>query len=212
LRSDEVGADWVWYVAYGSNLSMERLRCYLSGGRPVGALRSYPGARDASDPVDVSPVWLDGGLRFAGVSSVWGGAVACFDPLALDRVAARAYLMSAGQICDLVAQEIRRPLAVVDHGLRETITEGSSRFPTGLYDALIRVGSLCGFAMVTLAATGFPAPGAPSAAYVRVVAAGLAETHGWGPAQVAAYLLRWPRISDVWTAAQLVEAQMPWPG
>ena len=42
--------DPVWYVAYGSNLSRERFRAYLEGGRPVGSRRHYAGGRDTSPP------------------------------------------------------------------------------------------------------------------------------------------------------------------
>ncbi len=40
----------IWYVAYGSNLAMGRFRCYLSGGRPDGASREYPGCGDTTSP------------------------------------------------------------------------------------------------------------------------------------------------------------------
>ena len=38
----------LWYAAYGSNLARDRFETYLSGGRPDGAARHYPGARDPS--------------------------------------------------------------------------------------------------------------------------------------------------------------------
>ena len=30
----------LWYVAYGSNLLLDRFRCYLAGGRAVGGNRT----------------------------------------------------------------------------------------------------------------------------------------------------------------------------
>ncbi len=41
----------VWYVAYGSNLSLERFTAYLQGGRPAGGARKYPGCRDPQDRI-----------------------------------------------------------------------------------------------------------------------------------------------------------------
>lgn len=35
----------VWYAAYGSNLAAARFRCYVVGGRPAGAARTYPERR-----------------------------------------------------------------------------------------------------------------------------------------------------------------------
>ena len=48
--------DPVWYVAYGSNMSAARFGCYISGGRPPGARRTYLGCRDQSPPRPVHVV------------------------------------------------------------------------------------------------------------------------------------------------------------
>lgn len=42
----------VWYASYGSNLSSRRFSCYLCGGRPPGAIRTYPGAHDRTAPAE----------------------------------------------------------------------------------------------------------------------------------------------------------------
>jgi hypothetical protein len=197
------GADGshVWYVAYGSNLCLDRLRCYLFGGRPPGALRTYPSNGKPSEPVDIQPTWLEGGLRFAGRSSVWGGGVACYDPQACDRVAARAYLLPFEQVRDLVAHEIRQPIGS-DPGVGEAMLHASARISTGIYDTLVRVGSLSGCPMVTLATTNDPELAPPTAAYLSVVAAGLAETYRWSDQSIADYLLSWPGMGPAWTRSR----------
>lgn len=202
VSGSDAASSHVWYVAYGSNLCLDRLRCYLSGGRPPGALRTYPGDGRASDPVDMEPTWLEGGLRFAGRSSVWGGGVACYDPQADDRVAARAYLISFEQACDLVAHEIRQS-AGIDPGVRQAMLHGSARISTGLYDSLLSVGTLRDRPMVTLAATNDPRPTPPTATYLSTVAAGLAETYRWSSETIADYLLSWPGAREAWTPSQL---------
>jgi hypothetical protein len=70
----------LWYAAYGSNLARDRFENYLSGGRPVGATRHYPGARDSSPPIDDRPLLLPGRLFFAWESPTWGGGIAFYDP------------------------------------------------------------------------------------------------------------------------------------
>lgn len=100
----------VWHVTYGSNLSEARFRCYLGGGRPVGGTRLYTGCRDPRSPRRRVALELPGGLYFAGESSVWSGGRAYFDPRYAGQVAARAYLVTAGQFSDVVAQETRRPV------------------------------------------------------------------------------------------------------
>ena len=106
LRTD----DLVWYVAYGSNMRAARFGCYISGGRPRGARRTYLGCRDQSPPRLNVGIHLAGGLTFAGRSSVWGGGMAFYDPHADGEMAARAYLLTSGQLSDVVAQEVRRPV------------------------------------------------------------------------------------------------------
>ena len=68
----------VWYVAYGSNLSLTRFRCYLAGGRPAGGMRDYVGCRDKRDPERIVSVDVPGGLVFAGESKTWSGGMAFY--------------------------------------------------------------------------------------------------------------------------------------
>jgi len=62
--------DLVWYVAYGSNMLAARFDCYISGGRPPGARRTYLGCRDQSPPDRDIGIRLTGSLSFAGSSTV----------------------------------------------------------------------------------------------------------------------------------------------
>ena len=98
----------VWYVAYGSNMVPERLACYLAGGTPPGARRTYLGARDATPPRESRPLVIPHRVFFAGVSRVWGGGgVAFAEPRATHgtRTPAAAYLLEHSQLEDLVEQE-----------------------------------------------------------------------------------------------------------
>ena len=116
----------LWYVAYGSNLSLDRFRVYLRGGRPVGGAREYPGCRDPLGPDRDVPLMLPGGLRFVGVSSVWGGGMAVYDAGAVGQIAARAYLISAEQFLDILAQEMRlgaRPRRRPDCSARDGLAQ-----------------------------------------------------------------------------------------
>src|SRR5690348_6833173 len=98
---------WVWYAAYGTNLRRERFLCYLGGGRPEGALRGYPGCRDRSPPRAEVVLSLPGRLTFGGESSTWTGGMAFLETSASTRVWARGYLVTVGQLSDVLAQEIR---------------------------------------------------------------------------------------------------------
>ncbi|MFD7022013.1 histone deacetylase [Promicromonospora sukumoe] len=183
----------VWYVSYGSNMARARLDCYLQGGRPPGARRTYPGARDRTPPREDRAVHLPGRLWFAGESSVWGGGVAFYDHDAVGPTPARAYRITSGQLADVAAQEMHRS-PVPDDPLEALLRSGVARRHTagpGRYETLVAVGRLDGLPMLTFTAphghAGRP-HAAPSAAYVAMIAAGLREAHGWSDAEVRTYL------------------------
>ena len=195
------GGPYVWYAAYGTNLSPARLACYLSGGRPPGALRHYDGCRDPSPPRDHRPVELRGRLSFAGESGVWGGGMAFFTPGADGVVHARAYLLRLEQLGDVVAQEARRPagadLVLADD--RSPIRHGLSR----VYDVLVDVGDLEGHRMLTLTGTTVPPANAPAAPYVRTMLEGLADGFGLDADERVAYLAAADGVSPPWTVDAL---------
>jgi len=195
------GGPYVWYAAYGTNLSPARLACYLSGGRPPGALRHYDGCRDPSPPRDHRPVELRGRLSFAGESGVWGGGMAFFTPGADGVVHARAYLLRLEQLGDVVAQEARRPagadLVLADD--RSPIRHGLSR----VYDVLVDVGDLEGHRMLTLTGTTVPPANAPAASYVRTMLEGLADGFGLDADERVAYLAAADGVSPPWTVDAL---------
>jgi hypothetical protein len=201
----------VWYVAYASNLGTERFRCYLAGGRPDGGQRSYPGCRDPADPAEWFSFEHPGGLVFAGTSGVWGGGMAFFDPDRDGRVACRAYLVTVEQFGDVVAQEMRHPpggdfaraLAAVVPEVGELHTLGPGR-----YETVLRLGARDGVPMLTVTSSDVEAVGrsAPSAAYLRSIAAGLREAHGWDDGRIAEYLAAAAGLDGPWTPSQVVAA------
>lgn len=196
--------DRIWYVAYGSNLSLTRFRCYLRGGRPPGGSRTYPGCRNPSDPVAVAPATVPGGIRFAGRSSVWGGGMAFLERDADGVAAARAYLITMGQLSDIQAQEMRRdPVADLDlSGWTAGVDHVAG---PGRYETLLALGARDDVPMITL---GSLAPQdlpltAPSAGYLRMISAGLTESHGWDPDQIGSYLASRPGALGTWTAESI---------
>jgi len=184
----------VWYVSYGSNLSAARLACYLEGGTPPGGTRVNPGARDATTPERSEPVDLPGTTYFAGESPQWGGGVAFYDHDTPGRTAARAYLVTPGQLADIAAQEMYRvpldgdPLeAVVVSG----IDGGRHVLGPGRYETLVVAGRLDGRPLLTFTSPHGAAAVAhtrPAPAYLATMAAGLRESRGWSDAECAAYL------------------------
>jgi hypothetical protein len=192
--------DPVWYLAYGSNMAADRFGCYLSGGHPPGALRSYDGCRDRTPPVCDVGLRLPGGLRFGGVSGVWGGALAFFDRGADGWLAARAYLITFGQFSDVVAQEARRPAA----GDLVATGEGTWQAQSTVYESVLSLGMKDGAPILSFTSAQPREAAAPSEPYLRTILRGLSETFGWTPEDSADYLLTAPGVAPSWSAASLV--------
>jgi hypothetical protein len=189
----------LWYVAYGSNLSLDRFRVYLRGGRPVGGARDYPGCRDPLGPDRDVPLMLPGGIRFVGVSSVWGGGMAVYDAGAVGQVAARAYLISAEQFVDILAQEMRLE-PDLDADLTAVRETGWHSLGPGRYQTLAHLGDRDDLPMLTFTSAQVDhRVNAPSEAYLRTIAGGLRESHGWSAATIGAYLAGFPGASGTWS-------------
>ncbi|MGA5566420.1 histone deacetylase [Streptomyces platensis] len=201
----------LWYAAYGSNMHLDRLTAYLAGGRPAGGLRSYPGCRDPRGPTRMAPVMLPGLLYFATTSDVWTGGRAFYDPDAAPARGGRpelpscAYLLTLSQFSDIVAQEMHREPGE-DLDLSEAVTRGRARTGPGRYETLVCAGTLDGYPVLTFTAPWSSqdiAMNAPSAAYLRHIAAGIVASHGWSARRAAAYLAGCPGAEGHWTATEI---------
>ncbi|MFJ9407967.1 histone deacetylase [Streptomyces sp. NPDC101393] len=195
----------LWYAAYGSNMHLDRLAYYLEGGRPPGALRTYPGCRDPRPPVRSSPVLLPGRLYFAAESPVWTGGSAFFDPDADGELPALAHLVTAAQFSDIAAQEVHREPGR-DLDLTQLLRHGRERLGPGRYETLVYAGLLDGCPVVTFTAPGGladAAVNAPSPAYLRHLVAGLVSAHGWSPLEAATYLASCPGAAGQWPPAAI---------
>jgi hypothetical protein len=204
----------IWYLAYGSNLAIARFGCYLSGGRPDGGSRDYPGCRDPSAPRRAEGVEVPGGLVFAAESGVWGGGMAFYDRSVSGVVACRAYLVTAEQFGDIAAQERRRPpggefardLAGLLPDVESVVTTGP-----GHYETVVRLGVLDGAPMFTITYhdAGSLTPAAPTATYLQWIAVGLREAHGYDAARTARYLAAAPGIRGAWAERDIEELALP---
>ncbi|MFE7558158.1 histone deacetylase [Kitasatospora sp. NPDC057500] len=186
----------------------ERLACYLRGGRPPEGERDYPGCRDARPPERALPVRLPGLLYFALESRTWGGGMAFYDPRRRGTAPARAYLLTAGQFSDIAAQEMGGgPGADLD--LATVLRTGRDPQGPGRYQTLVCPGTLDGVPVLTFTAPWTLAEAtlnAPRARYLRNLAAGLADAHGWSARRTAAYLSTRPGAAGHWTVDALLAA------
>jgi hypothetical protein len=195
----------VWYVSYGSNMCIDRLTYYLSGGVRLGARRTYPGCRDRRAPLQATGYELAGGVYFATESAVWGGGRAFYDPELPGSAAARAYLITSEQFADILAQEMSRtPGENLD--LATVLAKRRVELGPGRYETLLHVGDLGEYPLLTFTAPWHAADvlwTPPSPPYLRVIMAGLRETYGWNNHRIARYLARLPGARGYWTPADI---------
>lgn len=194
----------VWYAAYGSNLDRDRFLCYLRGGRPSGASRTYPGARDGTAPVRDVPMTLPGEVFFAWDSPTWGGGIAFYHAGLDGGAAARAYLVTEQQFSDVAAQEMHRPPGA-DLDLTTVLDSRRHDTAPGRYESLHLVGEVEGHPVLTFT-TPDPAalqPNPPSEAYLATIVRGLLDSHGLDDAAVCDYLLARPGVRPGWAAPRL---------
>jgi hypothetical protein len=175
------------------------------GGTPPGAQRGYPGCRDQQPPRRAQGCELPGGVYFATWSEVWDGGRAFYDPRLGGVAAARAYLITAGQFSDIVAQEMHRdPGADID--LAPVLASGRHALGPGRYETLLHAGEIDDYPVLTFTAP-WSAEGVewtvPSAAYLRMLLGGLRESQEWDTHRAAQYLAALPGARGQWTAADI---------
>lgn len=198
----------ILYACYGSNLAAARLRCYLEGGTPPGGVWPNPGCRDPSPPRRSLPVWLPGQAWFARHAEQWGGAVAFLDPDAPGTAPGRAYDLSAAQLADVIAQEGRHlPPGTLD--VHAVVAAGRLALDDGWYGTCVHLGDLEGLPLITFTAPwhlGEVEPAAPSAPYLRLIADGLEEAHGWDRETAVRHLVNCPGVAPQWSVDSLLTA------
>lgn len=166
-------------------MCLDRFRCYLEGGRPLGGLRSYPGARDHRPASADIPCWLPGEAYYAGASPTWGGGVLFLDPDRDGRTPARGYLVTRAQFDDVLAQESARYERVVECARIDDIVAYT-------------------FTAASPAAERDLVP--PTAPYLRMLTEGLVETHGWRTRRAVEYLTGLPGARGAWTVDAALRA------
>jgi hypothetical protein len=194
----------VWYAAYGSNLDPDRFACYLRGGCPPGATRTYPGTRDGGEALDARPLELSGRLCFAWESPTWGGGIAFYEAAGDTTVLARGYLLTPAQLSDVIEQEMRR-VPGVDHDFAEVVGSGRQVLGPGRYETLHLAGEIDGRPVLTFGTEDVEVLGLrpPAPAYVATIARGLRRTHRLDDGAIVDYLLACPGTRPGWEPEQL---------
>jgi hypothetical protein len=179
----------LWYVAYGSNLRLERLMAYLDGA-VSGPYGVHSGSRDPTPPRAIRTLRFDRDVYFAGGSQRWGGPVAFVSLIPGRRTSwGRAYLLRWDQVVDIVSQENGEAVALPIDALPSPMSH--VELPTrGKYNALLRLEDLDGIPAVALTTSLPLARGIPTREYAAVIEQGLGEMDGLPITEVRRYMNR----------------------
>ncbi len=184
----------LWYASYGSNLLEERFSCYISGGTPRGAHRTYPGCTDTSAPIASKPIEINAELYFAKISKTWsGGGAAFIKPEINENVTTlgRMHLITVEQFIELMKQEIKfegELLIDLDKAVKETAFD--LKRPESWYNKLLYLGTDEGHPIFTFTNMEFLTDeiNPPNEHYLKIIIEGLKETYDLSPNEIEEYL------------------------
>jgi hypothetical protein len=149
---------------------------------------------------------MAGRLTFAWESPTWGGGIAFHEPDRSGSVLACAYLVTAGQLADVLEQEMwREPGADLD--LTEVVSARRHVIGPGRYETLHLAGELDGRPVVTFSSSDVDALGlrAPAPPYVATIARGLRKTHDLSDDEIVDYLLGCRGVDLGWDGTSLAK-------
>lgn len=105
-KSIKVKGDYIWYVAYGSNMLYERFMHYIKGEICRFNQRKYDGCRDKTPPLAMGKRIIPYEMYMARQSPSWQqSGVAFIDPYKDGETWGRMYLISREQFSDIQKQE-----------------------------------------------------------------------------------------------------------
>lgn len=187
----------VWYASYGSNLYKDRFLCYIRGGRPEGAAKTFTGCTDRSPPIKNKPIIIPHELYFAKSSDIWqGGGVAFIKSNRDDnvRTLGRMYLITDEQFVQVVRQE--NALEVEDSAIQldfeEIIRTGQAVIKGNWYSRVSFLGDDEGYPIFTFTSSEADdeiVPNAPSEKYLKTIIKGIKETYELTDAGIVEYLV-----------------------
>ncbi|AWW30734.1 hypothetical protein DN752_11705 [Echinicola strongylocentroti] len=183
---------YLWYASYGSNLLEERFLCYIRGGKPLGATKTYEGCVDKSLPTAKKGLEMPYGLYFAQQAKIWNGGGVAFihsDGRGSERTLACMYRITEEQFYDVVKQENglpQRPEIDLDKVIAQgKMLLGKERW----YDQLLYLGKEDGEPIFTFTAKELFQPYVePHESYLGTIIRGIKEVHGLTDEEIFDYL------------------------
>lgn len=160
--------DYVWYVAYGSNMLYDRFITYIQGGSfEDGGSYNYP-CQDTSLPIKRKAIEIDYDMYFGNYSGSWQSCgVSFLDTTKKGKALAVAYLITREQFEHIASEE---------NGGRPPMDQGY------WYENIITLGELDGYKLITITNNELRPYNKPCKEYLQTLIKGIKEN--------------WPNISQ----------------
>lgn len=170
--------------------------CYIQGGTPEGASRSYVGCTDDRPPKQDMPVIIPHELYFSHSSPIWQSKGVAFiksERKEGTNTLGRMYLIMEEQFVSVVRQEngVSPTDTSINIDFDKAISEGESTIPLALYGRIIYLGENDGFPIFTFTASWEDArikPNAPGENYLKIIMRGIREIYGKSDEEIVRYL------------------------
>ena len=147
----------IWYACYGSNILLERFRCYIKGGKCRFNGKTYAGCADDTMPTESLPIVIPYEMYFGNCSSWDGYGAAFLDTSKPSATLGRMYLITEEQFAEIKQQEGDGP---------------------NWYHHEQHLGEHRGYPIKTLTNSKRRPANAPSTVYLQVIADGVKEMLG----------------------------------
>ncbi len=199
---------YIWYACYGSNIRKARFLCYIQGGTPAGAVRSFEGCTDTTEPLDSRPFQINRELYFAKKAVTWNGGGIGFlkpDKDSQSKTYGRIYKISLGQFKDLLKQELRVKGNVPVNLERLKCDGFFNCLPEGRYGHLLHLGEIEGLPVISFSSERFLKEqiNPPAEAYLSTIIRGLREIYSLKDEELIRYFQDLDGIRDTSIAKKL---------
>ena len=206
----------IWYVSYGSNLSLERFKCYILGGKPLFSDKNHIGCRKKELPLKERSFYIPYDLYFSKRSASWENQGVAFinpQPGPDVSVLCKAYLIRKEQFTDIFLQENSKDpfketilLNFEDIIKRRTIIYKKEE-DYSWYGRIIYIDKIENIPAFTFTATWDEKQviySKPGTNYLKTIITGIRETMKMDKQETAGYLLQKKGIQNNYTHEEML--------
>jgi len=201
---------YVWYLGYGSNISIERFNCYILGGTPIGSEKCFPGSRDITLPKDAKPTFINHELYFSQKSNAWENGGVAFIKKDADnsiKTFSMMYLITKEQLEDVAKQE-SGSTSLLKIDFEELLKNGYIIFrkKTKYGKLLYLEKDANGIPIFTITSENdFDEVSKPDISYLSIIADGLRKSHGMTDKEILEYFSEKGGISNEFSKDELLK-------